>query len=158
MQWNSRGPFYAQIYVQWGFQGPPKVPPGFHQGFPRVLPGSPQSPPRVPPLFASLRLFIRVWASLRLFCHVWAFLHLFRPGWTSLRILPCVKRSAPIWPCVDLSAPMSPCVRFSAHTYAPSYAHANIQTRCEVLLDRRARSRRHAAKRYTRRGREAAEY
>ena len=81
MQWNSRGPFYAQIYVQWGFQGPPKVPPGFHQGFPRVLPGSPQSPPRVPPLSASLRLFIRVWACLRLFCHVWASLQLFSPAW-----------------------------------------------------------------------------
>ena len=40
----------------------------------------------------------------------------------------------------------------------PSYTHANIQMRCEVILDRRARSRRHAAKRYTRRGREAAEY
>ena len=44
------------------------------------------------------------------------------------------------------------------HTNTQSYKHANIQTRCEVFLDRRVRSRRHAAKRYTRRGREAAEY
>ena len=44
------------------------------------------------------------------------------------------------------------------HTNTQSYKHANMQTRCEVFLDRRVRSRRHAAKRYTRRGREAAEY
>ena len=44
------------------------------------------------------------------------------------------------------------------HTTTQPHSHANIQTRCELFLDRRVRSRRHAAERYTRRGREAAEY
>jgi len=115
-------------------QGPPRVPSELLEGPPRV-------PPRVPPtVCVSAPIYPCVGMSALILPCV---------GFSTLiwpcGILSCVNLSAPIWLCVDSSAPMSPCVSFSANTYAPSYAHANIQTRCEVLLDRRARSRWHAA-------------
>ena len=53
--------------------------------------------------------------------------------------------SVPLSQVLRLGHPKYTNTQTQIHTNTQSYKHANMQTRCEVFLDRRVRSRRHAA-------------